>query len=1438
MVARASLASVVHPHAVPRSRCSAFAASILLTFLAPAVVLAQTGMWTYSADSSAGNPERYAVHMLLVPGDNSPFHSRVVWFRGERDGQFNGAEWGWLTGNDGCVSFPGASFVSLGLDTSGVDIFCAANVALPDGRAFIPAGTSPVTGEYGENKTRIYTRGSGSARGSWSNSGPMGDWRWYPSATSVRGRVMVAGGSRHPQHRYFGGLRNGVLPPSPVGDSLYRFAPVPQGAWETSVIPNTIYPVSPPPIRAGHSFLEMSNVTGFGAQVLFGGQSANNVRLNDTWFLSRVDNPTGPDYTYTWFKQALDNPPLSTLPSKRSDHTAVVALNNSMVVYGGLDETGAPLGDVHRLFRSGPNLLWTPMDISGTPPPARCGHTALYDETGSSQRMIVFGGTSAPGQTPTDTRVWQLRWPDPNLPNSATWDTIPRVDLGDGTPAPRYWHTMNRDSVPRTYAPGQSGHVAFMFGGALSATSCSREFWALWIFENGTVGWKRRSFNGTPAPPDARARHSATFDPEQGGGRLYLFGGDSANVAADPHVFVVDPWYWNPTWSQWAEPGYSLSGHSALLDAKGTLSRIPELYDPANPTQPWLALTAAPHYWTATYPLNFAVPGGSGTGGRIITVGQDPQTYWLDLAASGQPPQGWQTLTGLSTGFFAETGVQYRPGRIMVAGGHLNFQVVGTTRTLNALNLNPGASWGTSAPMEPRYFHNLVLLPDGKVLAVGGESTITQENINPIRRPQIWDPDGNQGAGTWTALTDLAEQPTLRGYHSSAILLPDGRVLSGGAEGHSDKYRFNLFCPPYLFKPNSNTDLAARPSITCAPASVTLGRTYTVPVADTAKIRAACLIRSGATTHAFDQNQRYVPLTFVPAANPPRLFVTVRADADTAPPGYYLLFVTGSADRSDVPSIAKWVKVVATPVIDACDAIRPEPITDLLACPATADSIRLTWTAPADDSALALSGAVTQYDLRKSLVPITDANWSQATPVTTGPPGAPGAAEVLTRCCIFGTTWYFRMKSLDDNDHWSALSNLAVAGPNILCDEGFFGGSGGGGGGLRARRSAGALGAQEAAPEAFTENSVLDGAAPGARASDVYRLAAAPAVENGAYAVRLRQAGARTTALDAARLLVVDHAPGASVYHASGGVLQAVRARAVRVTAGDGTDLTALLGVGEYAAAAGETLLVQLRAADDPEAGLPAPFVMEVKGDGAPAGGVRVEASDGAGGWRTVRQVEPRRGYDEFATDAVGSNLVRLAFLGLSRLRFAGRLVPFSEPPRVQWATLQEARSGGLGDLTAALAGSDSMSAVLAGADTVRLHFAVPPAVEGQLRTCFLAVEATRLAPRPAALSQSSVQATSLPPRFVLRQNQPNPFGVTSKIRFELPAGAVVRLEVFDLFGRRVQVLVNRYFPPGRHAAEWDGRDAAGARVEPGVYFYRIEAGPFRDRKKMLVLPP
>jgi Galactose oxidase-like, Early set domain/SdrD B-like domain len=130
---------------------------------------------------------------------------------------------------------------------------------------------------------------------------------------------------------------------------------------------------------------------------------------------------------------------------------------------------------------------------------------------------------------------------------------------------------------------------------------------------------------------------------------------------------------------------------------------------------------------------------------------------------------------------------------------------------------------------------------------------------------------------------------------------PDGRVPESGMGADfgnvPDEKSAEFYSPPYLFK-------GARPTITQAPAQVQYNATFFVGTPDAASIANVSLIRTGAVTHFFDENERYLPLTFTQTTG--GLNVTAPVDANLAPPGFYMLFIINS---NGVPSVAPFVQV-------------------------------------------------------------------------------------------------------------------------------------------------------------------------------------------------------------------------------------------------------------------------------------------------------------------------------------------------------------------------------------------------------------------------------------------------------------------------------------------------------------------------------------------------
>jgi hypothetical protein len=91
-------------------------------------------------------------------------------------------------------------------------------------------------------------------------------------------------------------------------------------------------------------------------------------------------------------------------------------------------------------------------------------------------------------------------------------------------------------------------------------------------------------------------------------------------------------------------------------------------------------------------------------------------------------------------------------------------------------------------------------------------------------------------------------------------------------------------------------------------------------------------------------------------------------------------------------------------------------------------------------------------------------------------------------------------------------------------------------------------------------------------------------------------------------------------------------------------------------------------------------------------------------------------------------------------------------------------------------------------------------------------------------------------PAFVLHPNYPNPFSQATVIAYELHRASDVRLEIFDIAGRRVRTIVERRMAPGTYQQPWDGRDARGRIVASGIYFYRLHVGEAVLTRKLVVV--
>jgi hypothetical protein len=376
-----------------------------------------------------------------------------------------------------------------------------------------------------------------------------------------------------------------------------------------------------------------------------------------------------------------------------------------------------------------------------------------------------------------------------------------------------------------------------------------------------------------------------TFLPD---GRLLVAGGHISNEHGLPATTIFDPvmnsWQAGPPMAQgrWYPTTTALPNGEVLVLAgeneAGAVVTVPEIWNGSA----WRQLTTASQS-LLDYPRTFVAPDG-----RIFYAGAGKVSRWLNVSGTGS----WTTGPSMNVGpRNYGSAVMYRPGKILfVAGGNP------PGRTAEVIDLNqPSPKWSyTGSLAYARWNHNATLLPTGDVLVTGG--TNLGERADPagaVNVAELWNP----ASGQWTQLASSA--PLLRGYHSTSLLLPDGRVLhAGGGDGAGtpDNFNYELYSPPYLFK-------GVRPVVTGGvPSTAGYGQTLAVDTPDGAGIAKVNLIALGSVTHAFDQAQRLVPLTFAQAAG--GLSVTLPSSRTTAPPGPYMVFLVNAAG---VPSVGKIV---------------------------------------------------------------------------------------------------------------------------------------------------------------------------------------------------------------------------------------------------------------------------------------------------------------------------------------------------------------------------------------------------------------------------------------------------------------------------------------------------------------------------------------------------
>jgi hypothetical protein len=302
-------------------------------------------------------------------------------------------------------------------------------------------------------------------------------------------------------------------------------------------------------------------------------------------------------------------------------------------------------------------------------------------------------------------------------------------------------------------------------------------------------------------------------------------------------------------------------------------------------------------------------------------------------------------------------------------------------------------AWREVSPMNyRRSFHTLTVLPDGKVLATGGQTTTDGiDETTGVLPAEMWDPDTD----TWTVMAS-SHRPRL--YHSSAVLLPDGRVLlaGGGAYGVAKNERSGeVYSPPYLSK-------GPRPTVTDAPSQVHYNQSFRVDTPDAAKIKSVSFVRMGSVTHNLDMDQRYTTLPV--HTNTDSVTIDGPTSTNVAPPGFYLVFLL---DDKGVPSMGQIVQLGTGVDTQAPTAPSTLSVTN------HTDGATLHWGASSDNA------GVTGYRVYRS----TTANF---TPSSTNRVASVPTGTTYDDRGLPAGTYYYKVRAVDKAGNLSGDSNQAI----------------------------------------------------------------------------------------------------------------------------------------------------------------------------------------------------------------------------------------------------------------------------------------------------------------------------------------------------------------------------------------------------------------------------
>ncbi len=412
---------------------------------------------------------------------------------------------------------------------------------------------------------------------------------------------------------------------------------------------------------------------------------------------------------------------------------------------------------------------------------------------------------------------------------------------------------------------------------------------AVWDPQTDTVATQPLTWdmfcNGMAVLPDGRVLVN--------GGNLQYdpFRGEPRNAAFDPVTETFTDLE-NMAHGRWY-PTVTVLGDGRVmtfsgLSETGSTNTAVEIYTVGSGWSP-----EYPAGWTPPlYPRMHLLPNGnvfysgSGRGSRIFNTAT---RTWSAVVATTNYANTRSYGTSVLLPLTPANG--YKPRVMIFGGGNPG------TATTEIIDLSaPTPAWQYGPPMsQPRIELNATILPSGKVLVVGG-SRNDEDAATASLNADLFDPATN-------SFSSAGANAFPRLYHSNALLLPDATVLVNGGNPQRGNYEHHqeIYSPAYLF--NGDGSRAIRPVISgVGSGAIRYGGTFQVTTPNAAEIASIALVRPGAPTHAFDQEQRFIGLSFTAASGV--LTVTAPPNGNIAPPGYYMLFILNSAG---VPSVATFV---------------------------------------------------------------------------------------------------------------------------------------------------------------------------------------------------------------------------------------------------------------------------------------------------------------------------------------------------------------------------------------------------------------------------------------------------------------------------------------------------------------------------------------------------